>query len=564
MGAFFGSVHLRSDDVAGVHGALEALATRGPLRFWMAPARAGWISLYPSESGQDRTVSAELAASLAVPVLHLLLHDDDVFAYRLYRSGVIVDEYCSAPDYFEPAESAQWQATAGRPELLAALVPDGDRAQLAAALERAPASGDAFRARWQLQRVASLLNIANVETSYEHLREGETKDIEGWQGFRHVPDLAVEKEATRRRRAEVAADTKRLQREGRLLFSEKARGPRPLGFAPQPVLCAHPRGGFLRAWCALGAPRPVELEWWRSDGLTPSGLRISSKVYRIRVSSSGRFLGVGHAAGEWSAELVDLASGQRLATVALPSVAEHVSFSADERLMICRSQGALLLAPTTAADQVESVPLEHGRNVACHPSGEWLVADVPAGLAIVSLPERRVVSQLKTATHDLSEWMTAFASGRALAGFHPAEVPTSLAFSPDGRLLVLAVREGLRVYTWADVLRAEASLPGPVFSASSSPVRTEHSWLQNTYGLEIDGARGRAYFSGLEGCVRALDLDSGETTMLLEVPGAPALTDLALASDAASLAVVANPGLFERKRNRPAPLWQVWRLDSGA
>jgi hypothetical protein len=55
-------------------------------------------------------LASKLSSELRCPVLAILIHDDDVFWYRLYLNGQLTDEYNSSPDYFdfgsndEPAE----------------------------------------------------------------------------------------------------------------------------------------------------------------------------------------------------------------------------------------------------------------------------------------------------------------------------------------------------------------------------------------------------------------------------------------------------------------------------
>jgi hypothetical protein len=567
MGAFFGSVHIRSDDVAGVRRILDEIATRRETRFLLAPPRDGWLSIYPSDHGQDTAVSAEIAERIVAPILHLVVHDDDVFAYVLYDTGGPIDEYCSDPEYFEASSPARRQETAGRPEALAALAAIADSAELARVLDRQGPKTDPFRARWQLARVGELLGIANVETSYEYLREGETRGVKGWKDFVHVPDRALEKEAAKRQRAEVKAATRRLQQEGRLLVTKALAGAHPR-FPPQPVFCPHPTEGFFLAW-QDSAAADAALEWWRSPWQEPSdtGLRVNSRLTRMSVSPSGRFLAVGHAYGDWSATLFDLRQRQALNTLPLPRATEDISFSPDERTLICRSQGELRLVSTDDFRVLRSVAFGGGRSVAAHPDGRWVVADVQdghsTGVALIDAGGSHRI--LRTRQHDFAAWMAAHAAGKAtLTGFHPSDVPTDLAFTADGRLLLLAVNEGVRAYVWDDVLRAETDLPPPALSADSRVVRVEKSWLQNTYALVSDGRRGRVLFAAVDGCVHALDLESGTATVLVEIPGTPAVTALGLSADGETLATVAHPGLFSRGRRRPAPLWQVWNLAPGS
>jgi hypothetical protein len=565
MGAFYGSVHVRSADGGAVLRALETLAVEKGTRFFLAPPLGGWTGVYPSDHGQDVTVSAAIAARVSEPVIHLLVHDDDVFAYTLYNTGGRIDEYCSDPDYFEPSPPERWHDTAGRPEALAALVRDGNSAELNRVLDRKEGHPDPFRARWQLERIGGLLGIANLETSYEYLREGETKGIKGWKDFRHIPDPTAEKEAARRRRSDITATLRRLQHEGRLLLTMKRAGVHPQ-FPLHPASCVDPAGGFFLAWRDPNVAETELEEWkppWREP--SPTGLRINSRVQRLRASQSRRFLAVGHASGEWSATLFDVHERRVLTTVPLPRATDHISFSQDERTLVCRSQGELLLVRTADGHVMRSMALPGGRSAAMHPDGRWLVADVQgqhgSGLAIVDVDAGGSSRVLRTKQHDLGAWRAAHAAGqRALTGFHPTEVPNKVEFTPDGRLLVMAVQEGVRAYWWEEVLRMTEDLPAPVVSADSDLVPIDRSWAQNTYAIAIDSNGERVLFSGLDGHVRALDIRSGKASTLLEVPGAPPVTELELSTDGKTLATTAYPGMFHRGRRQAAPLWQVWNV----
>jgi hypothetical protein len=569
MGAFYGSVHVRSEDVVPVRQALEEIAAAGRTRFLMGPPSGGWIGVYPSDHGQDPAVSAAIAERIHAPLIHLVVHDDDVFAYVLYDAGGPIDEYDSHPDYFETAPATRWQETAGRAEALATLAGGGcDPAEIERTLDRDGSDGSPFRATWQLARLAKQLGIVNAETSYEYLRAGEVRGIEGWKQFVHVPDLSDEKAAKRRARAEVAAATRRLQAEGTLLVVQKPASPR-VGLPPSPVFCAHPRGGFLLAWAVFGRPEDEPLQWWQPPWRAPSetGLAVSSRVHRLQTSGSGRFLAVGHASGEWSTALFDLEERRRMTTVPLSRATTHVSFTPDERTLILRSEGELHLVPVRGAGDARRISLGLGSSAGTHPDGRWLVADVsagsgPAGVAVVDLQAGRVVSVPSTRRHDLGAWMAAHAAGEEVeSGFHPQEVPRKVDFTPDGRLVVLAVQEGVRVYSWDALREARSALPPPLFSGGTALVQGKTGWMRHTYDFAIDAGRGRVLFAGLDGVVRALGFQTGETTTVLEVPGAPAILELVLSGDGATLATCGHQGLLDRGAKRSS-VWQVWSLDA--
>src|SRR5438067_2328174 len=102
MGAFYGSIHFRTDDRAAVQPVLERLARGDDHRrasFYLAPPVNGWVAAYPSGNGQDGRLAEAAAAQFPGVVVYVLVHDSDVFAYAVYRGGELVDEFNSCPDY---------------------------------------------------------------------------------------------------------------------------------------------------------------------------------------------------------------------------------------------------------------------------------------------------------------------------------------------------------------------------------------------------------------------------------------------------------------------------------
>ena len=73
MGAFYGSIHIRTDEVETVRGALANIAKR-KWKFLVSPVMDGWIAAYPNVNGQDERVSKALAKKLDWPILHVAVH----------------------------------------------------------------------------------------------------------------------------------------------------------------------------------------------------------------------------------------------------------------------------------------------------------------------------------------------------------------------------------------------------------------------------------------------------------------------------------------------------------
>jgi hypothetical protein len=582
MGASYGAFHVRTQDGGLVKDAVTALAATGQTTFFVAPARGAWTSVYPSGHGQDPEVARMFAEATGLDVLHLLVHDDELFVYQLYRNRTLVDGYCSDPDYFEEVSAAEHARTAGHPEAFAEWLNGAeDVARLADLLRRrerrsieetvaAVLRTGRFEAAARMLKMAALLGIANLETCYEYIRQRETRGVKGASAFVHVPDLAEEKARKRQATAEWRALQARLRADGLLLASERRKGSNRL-FSPQPVMCAAPLGGFLVAWSEGHADARVAVEAYRSPWRAvplKNGLQVPSTVRVMAVSARGTYLAAGHAYGRWLTELYALADGRRLCDLPQERAVDSVGFTPDERWLLSRSVGVLHVVSTESGEVVRRIEVDAGQGNACavHPDGRWAAADVTGGhgaaVAVLDLTGEERPRLLATPRHDLAAWMARAARGEATTGFEPQDVPRALAFTPDGRHLAIAVSQGVRAYAWEDVLRAQRDLPPPVAHADTVPVRMESSWLQFTYAVCPDGRRSQLLFSGLDGCVRALDLATGAARILVEVPERPALLRLELSPDARFLATVASPNLHDRSKLRRFVLgiWDYARL----
>lgn len=302
MGSFFGSIHLRTDDRAAVQSAAAAVARRRRAKFYLAPPRGGWVTLYPSDGGQDERVAASVAKAAGGWAVWVSLHDDDVFAYAVWRDGRVVDRFNSCPDYFgEELSPAVRRRVAGKPAKFADLLPQGvGPAEVKAALE---AGESAFAAASQLAAFARCLGLPGVETSYEYLAGGETEGVAGWGEFTHVPKQS---------RVDKRADRRRRWRESGALLVEDARraGPRS---PTMPILCPDPMsGGFLSCWCDFGPNATSTVERhplpWR-DGPVPTGVEFSPPIWPACTSPDGRWIAAEVAAPKASGAIIGWPGG---------------------------------------------------------------------------------------------------------------------------------------------------------------------------------------------------------------------------------------------------------------
>jgi hypothetical protein len=106
MGASFTNIHIYSTQAEEVG---KTLAQAGATPAYIGSSSSRWTSVYPEKSEtQDADILKEVAASLsklnATWGLASLVHDSDIFQYWLFKDGIEVDSYDSAPGYWQDEE----------------------------------------------------------------------------------------------------------------------------------------------------------------------------------------------------------------------------------------------------------------------------------------------------------------------------------------------------------------------------------------------------------------------------------------------------------------------------
>ncbi len=248
-----------------------------------------------------------------------------------------------------------------------------------------------------LQAFALALGIRNAVTSYEYLRNGETDEIDDWDQFVHIPDLASEEAKQREAEAGVRAKKTGLMKDGLLL--KEIGGLRGME-KPSPWCCRAPEpSSFLIAWSGhtMDEEKACELErygppWEASP--TPFSMSIDGHIYNMSLSPSGRYLAVGHAAGDWKATLWDLVEKRRIVESPQVRAVSWAGFTPDERAMISVSndgqEGRVVIQPVDGSES-RALPLKHASRAACHPGGRKL-AVMDKRLSVVDLDTLQIES----------------------------------------------------------------------------------------------------------------------------------------------------------------------------
>lgn len=405
MGAFYGSVLVKTSDRDAAQKAVELAAKETSAKFLFGPVHNGWLSVFPDHAGQSDNVSAAIARHLPCDILHLQLHDDDVFAYSFYRNGQLADQYNSCPEYFGEVTENEKQACQGRPELLKDLLPNAaSLGRLKALLGRGKKY--AFEQE-RMEQFVKLLGLPNAMSSYEYLQRGERDGIKGWKQFVHIPDQQAEKAAQRAAQAQIKADKKRLQKEGVLLAEV------------QPP-AAKARALFNSiAWGTDSASHGLLLtgESFHAGGPDDAGQRDSTEFFTLQppwttppqpvglktgsmadvfcTSPSGRWLAGGFVAGDWKMRVWDWQRKALSFEVTHTRAVQWVAFSHDEQWVY--SCGGDEFIVTSLAERKPALTIngvKGSRNAAVHPSGKFAVLASQKGLGIVDLEARRLVKTL--------------------------------------------------------------------------------------------------------------------------------------------------------------------------
>lgn len=257
MGAFYGSVYVKSDQIGAVKEVLDGLATRSR-RFLVAPPINGWVTIYPSDHGQDERVSKAIAKKIGSPILQVAVHDDDVFFYSYYQDCKLVDRFNSCPDYFEPVSKRMKSLLRGKPEHLTELLGNPeDIHKLETVLEEM--RGRPLFVSRGFDSFAELLGLPHASTSYEYLMAGEIDDIDEWDQFVHVPDRTGERKLEQEAAARVQRSKEVLKEAGQLLC-EVTVGKKSTSQPFRLLWCADTANGLLMSNSALAIQADVPIE----------------------------------------------------------------------------------------------------------------------------------------------------------------------------------------------------------------------------------------------------------------------------------------------------------------
>ena len=160
----FGSLHVQTDDEAGVERAVKQFLPRVGRSEWTEIARAknGWVTIVDELCDRDRSaqrrLGTEISERMGVPAVALALEEDAVVRFLLFERGRMVDEYLSVPSYYGELSKADELSLSANPTLASRLT-GADPARVRSVARVASSPSELPPARELLQEIAGVLGL---------------------------------------------------------------------------------------------------------------------------------------------------------------------------------------------------------------------------------------------------------------------------------------------------------------------------------------------------------------------------------------------------------------------
>jgi hypothetical protein len=520
MGTFYGSVLVRTEKSDEVQKALDEVAKATDCKFLIGPAVNGWISAFPDNSGQNEKTSVEIAKRLPNDIFHLIVHDDDIFAYFFFRKGQLVDQYDSCPDYFKKVSSEEKQRWQGRPELFQDLLTKSGSLNTLKTLLAANKEKYTFEQE-RMREFVELLGLPNALSSYEYLDSGERDGIKGWKQFIRIPDLTAEKTAKKAAQNRIKAEKQRLQSEGLFLAEIKpvkkgevwpditAWGINKLGSA-----------GFI-VTAVEGKETVADIKG--TDGI--KGL-IVHPLGKFAVANLQGGLGI-----------VDIEKQQLIKKLAVNRRMETIDpFARD-------SNG--VLAHTWLKDFLKNPQVREKLGVDAH-SHAAIMQDPKAVEKLSADVQQKIKTLLENVRQNMRVTM------------ETQEHVFDVRFNPDGEQLFIATK-GMRVFDWSKVLSAEKDTPAPEFSVDA-PIDDEADPNSRplAYSVRFDAERNLLLSGCLAGVIQYLNVQNGQSGTLLKLLDEVSVWRLELTDDRNGLCCFCTSRPKPKNLNKREDFLQVW------
>jgi ribosomal protein S18 acetylase RimI-like enzyme len=140
----FGSIHVQTDNIDSVRGAVERFVPRLPGRSRGSEVhepRNGWVAVYDDVCDRDpamlRRLAREISDRIGAVVATFGVEEGLVARLILFDKGRVVDEYMSVPEFYGPVPPGDVVALAANPTVIARLT-GAEPARVRAVARNAP------------------------------------------------------------------------------------------------------------------------------------------------------------------------------------------------------------------------------------------------------------------------------------------------------------------------------------------------------------------------------------------------------------------------------------------
>jgi hypothetical protein len=190
MGGFYGSFHFRNTDREELLTELRARTKRYDEQFLVTPERNGWISVFPSGSGQNPAPAGEINAKVPGDVLAVLSHDEDIMCYFLWRNGTLCDRFSSK--HLPPGENPlgpEFSDSGNAKAFKDMLTPQQYRGIKSFFRWNYLWYFFPFLSSIYLHRLGTAIQIPDIVESYEYLNEDPEFLETDISSFIHIPEI---------------------------------------------------------------------------------------------------------------------------------------------------------------------------------------------------------------------------------------------------------------------------------------------------------------------------------------------------------------------------------------
>jgi hypothetical protein len=564
MGAFYYSIHIKTDDFDLVHDAVKSVAKKTKCCL-VSPVRKGWISIYPEHfEGFEKTVKL-ISSKIDLPLLAVFLYDSDMLNSTIYQNGKVVDSYSSHPGYFQKIEHHVAQKYHGKPEKYALFLNSSEKVHRLGELFDVM-RGAVLCTTDLLDQFTKLLNLTDVWTSYGYLQDFEETDgIEQWKHFVHLPPLSAKiqkqkkAEAVFQRELDILKDQGILKKIIELLAAKN-----------DPKVKVH--------WTSTSPNNLllVEADWNNHSSLdefenkpllrlskpwvgepTPLGIETKPYLFSVYGSPSGQYAAIMNCNPHFL-EIYDLFHQSLLGKVSLNGTFALVYFLSDEKYLLAftntrDSQIGWLLINITDGKVIKTGnatnPTGSGTVVAAiHSSNEWLALGFPGEILIENIVTAQTLAipvgaaidmtsaiapqirdtineveadpELKKSIND--EWKKQFQEF-ASRSFIMREHVYSLAFC--NQFLCCGTNVGVRAYPWEAIMTSKTGECSPRF-AHLREDQCVTDLNEIVMGICPDPKRNRLLF-GQGRKLFSMNLTDGKVTTLITLPTAARIMRIA-------------------------------------